>query len=187
MLCRQLGVARAAQYGLGLFLEAGEGVPGSGSRGLGRGQGFVSCSRCRLFGHLAGLSWFEHSGGQAGRRTVLQAGMSGRPIDVDSAELLLMTCSRLSATVCVEVCMARVGESMLVKLPPPPLSFWSTDNPPASLLLASIRHLTVAGSCRKHEAQTADRGIMPLTPCLSFVSEGCGDSLHEENGGVCSP
>lgn len=30
---------------------------------------------------------------------------------MDSAELLLMTCSRLLATVCVRVCMARVGMS----------------------------------------------------------------------------
>lgn len=79
--------------------------------GLGRGQGFVSCSRCGCLGTWRGSPGLSTVEGKLAERTCCRLGYQGGPIDVDSAELLLMTCSRLSATVCVRVCMARVGMS----------------------------------------------------------------------------
>ena len=52
-------------------------VPGSGSRARQRPV-LSELQPVRLFGHLPGLSWFERSGGQAGREDMPQAGISGR-------------------------------------------------------------------------------------------------------------
>jgi len=152
-------VDRAAQYGLGpsyaSFWKQVK-VPGSGSRAWQRPV-LSELQPVLLFEHLAGRSWFEHSEGKLAERICCGLGYQGGPIDVGSAELLLMICSRLLAhCLCKSLCMARVGMSQCWSPFPASLSFWSTDNLPASLL-ASIRHLSQAGSCRKHEAQTADR------------------------------